>query len=99
MSLSQAQGGLSPALGGLCWGLGWASPGLAQASGGDGWTDKWTDGQAEFLPILQDFVPIGPAALLHIHVNYQILKQGKGTADHMMPRATGLIVAFDFQLQ
>ena len=28
--------------------------------------------------------PIGAAALLHIHVNYRILKQGKGTADHMI---------------
>ena len=29
-------------------------------------------------------------ALLQIHINYRILKQGKGTADHMMPWATGL---------
>ena len=47
------------------------------------------EGWTEFLPILQDLAPIGAAALLPIHVNYRILKQGKGTADLMMLRATG----------
>ena len=48
--------------------------------------DRWTDGRTDgILPH-----SIGAAALLHIHVDYRILKQGKGTADHMMPRATGL---------
>ena len=67
--------------------LDWASLDLAQASGG-GRTDKRTD-ERKFSPFYRTSSPIGAAALLHIHVNYQILEQGKGTADHMMPRATG----------
>ena len=55
-----------------------------------GWTDRqtdgWTDGKSPFYRTLS---PIGAAALLCIHANYQILEQGKGTADHRMPWATG----------
>ena len=51
----------------------------------DGWMDR-----RNFSPFYMTSSPIGAAALLPIHVNYQILKQGKGIADHMMPRATGL---------
>ena len=46
--------------------------------------DGWTDGR-NFSPFYRTSSPIGAAALLPIHVNYQIPKQGKGTADHMMP--------------
>ena len=38
-----------------------------------------------FSPFYRTLSPIGAATLLHIHINYQILKQGKGTPDHMMP--------------
>ena len=55
----------------------------------DGRTDGWTDGQMdermENLPILQDFVPNHgrcPATAQLRPENY--IKQGKGTADHMM---------------
>ena len=51
----------------------------------DGRTDRRTDVRTEFLPILQDFVPCRgrcPA----IHRDFTISKkQGKGTADLMMP--------------
>ena len=50
--------------------------------------DKRMDKQ-NFSPFYRTSTPIGAAALLNIHINYQILKQGKGTADHMMPRANG----------
>ena len=48
-------------------------------------TYGWTDGRTEFLPILQDFVPSRgrcPATLSDFSTTK---KQGKGTADHMMP--------------
>ena len=38
-----------------------------------------------FSPFYRTSSPIGAAALLHIHVNYQIFKQGKGTTNNMMP--------------
>ena len=47
--------------------------------------DGRTDGRTEFLPILQDFVPCRgrcPATLLDFTTSK---KQGKGTADLMMP--------------
>ena len=55
------------------------------------------DGCTEFLPILQDFVPSWdrcPATLCNFKT---VKKQGKGTADHMMPlgnwfRPSGLSV-------
>ena len=49
------------------------------------WMDKWMDRRTEFLPILQDFVPSRgrcPATLCNFKT---AKKQGKGTADHMMP--------------
>ena len=57
---------------------------------GGGWTDGWMDGR-NFSPFYRISSPIGTAALLHIHVNYQKLKQGKGTADHMMPLGDWLL--------
>ena len=74
-------------------------------SGMDGWTDGWTDGQTDgqtdgrmdgrnFSPFHWFSSPIGADALLYIHVNYQIFKQGKGTADHMMPWVTGFLSFF-----
>ena len=60
----------------------------------DGWMDKRTDGRTDgrnFSPFYRTSSPIGATALLAIHINYQILKQGKGIADHMMPRATGFM--------
>ena len=52
----------------------------------DGWTDGRMDGRTENLPILQDFVPYRgrcPATAQLQPKN--CVKQGKGTADHMMP--------------
>ena len=46
--------------------------------------NKRTDKQ-NFSPFYRTLSPIGAAALLYIHINYQLLKQGKGTADHVMP--------------
>ena len=36
-------------------------------------------------PVLQDFVPVGAAALLPLNLNHILLKQGMGTADHFLP--------------
>ena len=47
------------------------------------------NGWPNFCPFYRTLSPIGAAALLHIHVNNRILKQGEGTADHMMPRKDG----------
>ena len=52
---------------------------------GDERSDEGMDGRTEFLPILQDFVPSRrrcPATLCDLKT---AKKQGKGTADHMMP--------------
>ena len=35
--------------------------------------------------VLQDFVPFGAAALLPLNLNHTLLKQGTGTADHLLP--------------
>ena len=51
----------------------------------DGWMDGRADVRTEFLPILQDFVPCRgrcPATLCDFTTSK---KQGKGTADLMMP--------------
>ena len=70
--------------------LAWASLGLAQASGGaDGWTDE-----QNFSPFYRTLSPIEAAAQLYIHVIYQILKQGKGTTDHLMPLGDWLMFTF-----
>ena len=51
----------------------------------DGWTDGRTDGRTDFPCVLQDFVPFGAAALLPFNLNHTLLKQGTGTADHLLP--------------
>ena len=63
--------------------------------GTDGWMDKCTDEQTENLPILEDFVPYRcrcPVTAQLQPKNY--IKQGKGTADHMMPLAMRLVLFF-----
>ena len=47
----------------------------------DGRTDGWTDSPY----VLQDFVPFGAAALVPLNLNHTLLKQGTGTADHLLP--------------
>ena len=44
------------------------------------WIDGWTDSPG----FLQDFVPFRAAALL-LNLNPTLLKQGTGTADHLLP--------------
>ena len=44
--------------------------------------DRWTD---RFLLELQDFIPFGAAALLPLNLSHTLLKQGMGTADHLLP--------------
>ena len=39
--------------------------------------------------VLQDFVPFGATALLPLTAQ-QIIKQGKGIADHLLPQVTCL---------
>ena len=46
------------------------------------YTDRQTD---RFSCVLQDFVPFGAAALLLFNLNHTVLKQGTGTADHLLP--------------
>ena len=41
----------------------------------------WTDSPC----VLQDLVPFGAAALLPLNLNHMLLKQGMGTADHLLP--------------
>ena len=51
----------------------------------DGRTDGRMDGRADSPCVLQDFVPFGAAALLLFNLNHTLLKQGTGTADHLLP--------------
>ena len=53
--------------------------------------DGRTDGRTENLPILQDFVPYRGRCPASIKITKKKtirkkVKQGKGTADHLMPR-------------
>ena len=43
------------------------------------------EGQTKVPCVLQDFVPFGAAALLPFNLNHLLLKQGTGTADHLLP--------------
>ena len=43
------------------------------------------DGRTDSPCVLQDFVPFGAAALLPLNLNHFLLKQGTGTADHLLP--------------
>ena len=53
--------------------------------GQGGRTNGWKDGQTDSPCVLQDFVPFGAAALLPFNLNHFLLKQGTGTADHLLP--------------
>ena len=48
-------------------------------------TDGWMERRADFPCVLQDFVPFGAAALLPFNSNHTLLKQGTGTAYHLLP--------------
>ena len=43
------------------------------------------DGRTDSPCVLQDFVPFGAAALLPLNLNHILLKQGTGTAVHLLP--------------
>ena len=43
------------------------------------------DGRTDSPCVLQDFVPFGAAALLPLNLHHFLLKQGTGTADHLLP--------------
>ena len=43
------------------------------------------EGRTDSPGVLQDFVPFGAAALLPLNLNHFLLKQGTGTADHLLP--------------
>ena len=49
------------------------------------------DGRTDSPCVLQDFVPFGAAALLPLNLNHFLLKQGTGTADHLLPLGCYLI--------
>ena len=51
----------------------------------EGRQDGRTDGRTDSPCVLQDFVPFGAAALLPLDLNCTLLKQGTGTADHLLP--------------
>ena len=55
------------------------------AGGTFGRTDVRTYGRTDSPCVLQDFVPFGAAALLPLNLNQTLLKQGTGTADHLLP--------------
>ena len=48
-------------------------------------TEGRTDGQTDSPCVLQDFISFGAAALLPLNLNHILLKQGTGTADHLLP--------------
>ena len=58
----------------------------------DGQTDGRTDGRTDSPCVLQDFVPFGAAALLPLYLNHTQLKQGMGTADHLLPLGCYFII-------
>merc|ERR1711954_211461 len=49
------------------------------------WQNRRMDGRTDSPCVLQDFVPFGAAALLPLNLNHTQLKQGTGTADHLLP--------------
>ena len=51
----------------------------------DVWMDIRMDGWTDSPCVLHDFVPFGAAALLPLNLNHTLLKQGTGTADHLLP--------------
>ena len=62
----------------------------------DGRTDRRTDGETENCPILQDFVPYrGRCPATAQFQPQNCIKQGKGTADHMMPLGDWLYFCID----
>ena len=84
-------------------GLRASQQGLWASQRGGGWGDGLEDGQTEFLPILQDFVPCWgrcPATLCNFTTSK---RKGKGTADLMMPFGVLLFMkvtdSYDFGLQ
>ena len=50
-----------------------------------GWPRGGTDGRMETLPVLQDFVPYWGRCPAYPMKTKEKVKQGKGTADHLMP--------------
>ena len=59
----------------------------------DGRTYGRTYGRTDSPCVLQDFVPFGAAALLPLNLNHTLLKQGTGTADHLLPLGCYCITA------
>ena len=60
----------------------------------EGWMDGRTDGRTDSPCVLQDFVPFGAAALLPLNLNHFLLKQGTGTADHLLPLGCYYLLEF-----
>ena len=58
---------------------------LKRQSPEDGVGDGRRDGQTDSPCVQQDFVPFRAAALLPLNLNHTLLKQGTGTADHLLP--------------
>ena len=56
------------------------------------------DGRTDSPCVLQDFVPFGAAALLPLNLNHILLKQGTGTADHLLPLGCYFFLQFLFFL-
>ena len=50
------------------------------------------EGRTDSPCVLQDFVPFGAAALLPLNLNHTLLKQGMGTADHLLPLGCYLVI-------
>ena len=53
--------------------------------GQGGQMDGRAGGRTDSPCVLQDLVPFGAAALLPLNLNPILLKQGTGTADHLLP--------------
>ena len=68
----------------------------------EGWTDGRMDRCTDSPWVLQDFIPFRAAALLPLNLNHTLLKQGRATADHLLPlgcyfisfSSFGLILSF-----
>ena len=56
--------------------------------------DRRTDGRTDSPCVLQDFVPLGAAALLPFNLNHLLLKQGTGTAYHLLPLGCHYLLPF-----
>ena len=62
----------------------------------EGRTEGLMDGRTDSPCVLQEFVPFGAATLLPLNLHHFLLKQGTGTADHLLPLGCYSLSFFPF---